>query len=142
MEDNSATLQIIATGKNPKLKHVNRTQKVNIKRLHDIFAQNKDTFFMSLCPTKGRKADIFTKPFTGIPEWRHACSPIGVDIPMTTLQGISVDNKLYSGGDKCTKGGMLVGQPRSRMGLNQIALHARSISSNGGTINVVIYVAF
>ena len=103
MEDNSATLQIIESGKNPKLKHVCRTQKVNIKWLHDVFTQNRELVFMTLCPTKEQKADIFTKPFTGIPEWRHACSLIGINIPTSIFQGLSVDNKLSSG-DKYAKG--------------------------------------
>ena len=58
---------------------------------------------MTLCPTKQQKADIFTKPFTGIPELRHACALIGINIPTSIFQGLSVDNKLSSG-DKYAKG--------------------------------------
>ena len=65
MEDNSATLQIIDTGKKPKLKHVNRDQEVNFKWLHGILTQNRDTVFISLCPTKEQKADTSTNPLRG-----------------------------------------------------------------------------
>ena len=35
-EDNQAAIQILRSGKNPNLRHVNRTHGINIKWLHEV----------------------------------------------------------------------------------------------------------
>ena len=62
MEDNAACAQIIVSGKNPSLRHVLRTQKVDIKWLHEVF-QKHQNLTMTLTPTKEQSVDIFKKRF-------------------------------------------------------------------------------
>ena len=77
MEDNQATIAIVTTGKNPSLRHVQRTQKVNIQWLHDVYQGGipncSDRLKLTYVKTGEQKADIFTKPFTDLTAWRHAC---------------------------------------------------------------------
>jgi hypothetical protein len=79
MEDNAACALIITTGKNPSLRHVLRTQKVDIKWLHEVFQKHKN-LTMTLTPTKEQSADIFTKRFKSPREWLWACYNIGIDL--------------------------------------------------------------
>ncbi len=79
MEDNAACAQIIVTGKNPTLRHVLRTQKVDIAWLHEVFRDHKN-LKMTLTPAKKQSADIFTKRFNSPREWLWACYNIGIDL--------------------------------------------------------------
>ena len=82
MEDNTATMQIIKTGRNPALRHINRTQKVSVAWLHDVFDKIlSGQLKLTYCPTAEQKADIFTKAFTDVQKWAHACQLIGVHLP-------------------------------------------------------------
>ena len=59
-EDNEACLQICRSGKYPTMRHVSRTQKIDINFLHDQWNKTYDGWS---CHTKLMCADIFTKPF-------------------------------------------------------------------------------
>ena len=73
-EDNQAMICVCKTGKNPTMRHVGRTHKVDIAWLHERF---QETAFELIYETTDKQAaDIFTKGFTDIVKWRHACSLI------------------------------------------------------------------
>ena len=78
-EDNEAALKIIKSGKNPKLRHVGRTHKVDIMFLHETFSQ--DQMVMHYCDTLKQRADIFTKAFSNPEKWKLATANIGIVNP-------------------------------------------------------------
>ena len=66
-EDNDAVIKIITKGRGPALRHVRRTQRVNIDWLFDAF---KDKFTrLRYVPTKLQLADILTKGSFTKPQW-------------------------------------------------------------------------
>ena len=84
MEDNTSTIAIINTGKNPALRHVARTQKVDVGFLHEVFTEREDLasrLKLNYCPTKEQKADVFTKAFTDGASWAHACEMLNMSLP-------------------------------------------------------------
>ena len=82
MEDNTATMQIIKTGRNPALRHIKRTQKVSVSWLHDVFDHVlSEQLKLTYCPSKEQNADIFTKAFSDAAAWTHACSLLGIHLP-------------------------------------------------------------
>jgi hypothetical protein len=66
-EDNQACIQIVGTGKNPTLRHMGRTHRVDVKWLHETFADAG--FRMGYINSEDQAADIFTKAFTSKDKW-------------------------------------------------------------------------
>lgn len=64
-EDSDACMKIIHSGKFDALRHVNRTQDVEIQWLRTERVE-----------TKLQAADIFTKPVVEATKWDHLCKPI------------------------------------------------------------------
>ena len=62
-EDNQATIQILKTRKNPTLRHLNRTHRVNVSWLCEVFT-NLNEVELRYCKTDEMAVDIFTKAFT------------------------------------------------------------------------------
>ena len=58
LEDNSAALRVVQTGKNPTMRHMGRTHKVSLQWLHERFKEGD----MSLhqCPTLLLRQEIFS----------------------------------------------------------------------------------
>ena len=85
-EDNTATIQIIKTGKNPTMRHLLRHQGINIRVLHETFyPRDPDTFelidsqcHMHYIISAMQKADIFTKAFRDAVTWKKALGLIGI----------------------------------------------------------------
>ena len=79
-EDNTATIQITKTGKNPTMRHLLRHQGINIRVLHETFyPRGPETCELldSQCQLKYvisalQKADIFTKAFRDAVTWKKA----------------------------------------------------------------------
>ena len=85
-EDNTATIQIVKTGKNPTMRHLLRHQGINIRVLHDTFyPRDPDTCepLESQCHLEYvisalQRADIFTKAFRDAVTWKKALGLIGI----------------------------------------------------------------
>ena len=56
MEDNSAMIQVVKTGKNPTMRCLNRTHRVNIGSLHET-AQLEEVEILA-CPTAVQSAEM------------------------------------------------------------------------------------
>ena len=76
-EDNQATIQILKTQKNPTLRHLNRTHRVNVSWLCEVFRNLKEVELV-YCKTDAMAADIFTKAFTNPIKWNAALDLIGI----------------------------------------------------------------
>ena len=76
-EDNQATIQILKTAKNPTLRHLNRTHRVNISWLCEVF-RDLDEVELVYCKTDDQAADILTKAFTNPIKWKAALDLIGI----------------------------------------------------------------
>ena len=64
-EDNQAVLQIINTGKNMTMRHFERTHRVPVAWLHELYHVNKDEFFeIHFAKSEEMIADLFTKAFS------------------------------------------------------------------------------
>ena len=77
LEDNQATLQILKSGKNPALRHVARTHRVNLAWRSEVFRKS-DQMSIEYCRTAEQAADIMTKGFTNPETWKHATALIGM----------------------------------------------------------------
>ena len=76
-EDNQATIQILKAQKNPTLRHLNGTHRVNVSWLCEVF-KNLDEVEVKYCKTDEMAADIFTKAFTNPIKWNAALDLIGI----------------------------------------------------------------
>ena len=63
LEDNESTIAVINSGKNPTMRHLQRTHDVSVKWLSDTFKSYKPRLSLINCDTKDQSADIF---FEGI----------------------------------------------------------------------------
>ena len=75
MEDNQATMRILQTGRNPTLRHLGRTHRVDLAWLSEVFRNNKQVC-IRYCVTSEMCADILTKAFTNPLRLTHACELI------------------------------------------------------------------
>ena len=76
-EDNQATIQILKTQKYPTLRHLNRTHRVNVSWLCEVFRNLKEVELI-YCKTDAMADDIFTKAFTNPIKWNAALDLIGI----------------------------------------------------------------
>jgi len=75
MEDNQATIKIVRKGYSMKLRHINRTHKVNLGGLKEVF--DDDNVVLSYVETHSQAADIFTKALQPI-RWDNALKLLGI----------------------------------------------------------------
>jgi hypothetical protein len=73
-EDIAAMIQVCNTGRNPTMRHLGRTHRVDVHWLHEVFGQP----YMNLLKEESlrMRADIFTKAFDNPEKWGHALEMI------------------------------------------------------------------
>ena len=77
MEDNETMIRVCKTGKNPTMRHLLRTHRVNIASLHEKFYKHETLqLFYEYYGTMA--ADIYTKSFTSPVKWKSARQAINV----------------------------------------------------------------
>jgi hypothetical protein len=64
MEDNQAASRVVITGKNPSMRHMSRTQRIDISWLNERYSDGDFEFID--CPSEYQAADIFTKFFSDL----------------------------------------------------------------------------
>ena len=67
-------IQVCRTGRNPTMRHMERTHKMCIAWMHSQFTDGE--FDLMYEETTKQAADIFTKPFVETVKWSHACGLI------------------------------------------------------------------
>ena len=84
-------MQILKSGKNPALRHIARTHRVNFAWLSDVF-RTCDQMDIKYCSTHEQSADIMTKGFTNAETWDRATALIGMRSKDDTkhLYGVNV----------------------------------------------------
>ena len=75
LEDNQATIQIVKAGFSQKLRHIQRTHKVNLSSLAEQF--ECDDVSISYVDTAEQAADIFTKALEP-QKWGNALDLLGI----------------------------------------------------------------
>ena len=77
-QDNSAVIQIVAAGYSPKLRHLNKTFRINIGSIHEVFKENDDCLLLYI-KTAMQRADPFTKPLP-VAKWPEALQQLNVQV--------------------------------------------------------------
>ena len=76
LEDNQATITVVKKGFSPKLRHILRTQKVNLGSIKEVF--DDGIAKIEYCNTAFQAADIFTKALAPA-LWSNALAMLGID---------------------------------------------------------------
>ncbi|CAE7775567.1 unnamed protein product [Symbiodinium sp. CCMP2592] len=67
MEDNEAAIRVIITGHNPNMRHMSRTQRIDISALNERY--HAGDFLFVTCPSQFEAGDILTKACTDAKVW-------------------------------------------------------------------------
>ena len=70
LEDNQAAIQVLKSGRSPALRHLDRTHRVSLAWLHDVFS--KLPIELQYIASEKEAADIFTKAFVDKYKWTNA----------------------------------------------------------------------
>ena len=87
-DDNQAMIAVIRSGKNPTMRHIERSHGSSIAWMHEIFLLSYIILIYEI--TSKMAADIHTKAFRGPMAWKRACLLINV-----------LDDKDISGDEVC-----------------------------------------
>ena len=75
MEDNEAAIRVIVTGHNPNMRHMSRTQRIDISALNERY--HAEDFRFVTCPSEFEAGDILTKACTDAKVWTRNLMSIG-----------------------------------------------------------------
>ena len=75
-DDNKAMIGVVRSGRNPTMRHLERSHGVSISWMHEMFT--RDYMYLAYEVTDRMAADIYTKAFNDGRKWKHACLQIGV----------------------------------------------------------------
>ena len=78
-DDNQTMISVVRTGKNPTMRHLERSHGISVAWMHDVFQAS----YVSLAyeVTAKMAADIHTKAFRDGLSWQHACQLINIFPP-------------------------------------------------------------
>ena len=79
-EDNTATIQVIKAGYSAKLRYMNRTHRIDIAWLSQVF-QEVPNAIMYHCPTDRQRADLLTKAFGNADKFAEVRRLVGIVAP-------------------------------------------------------------
>ena len=88
-EDNQAVLQIVHTGKNMTMRHFERTHRVPVAWLNELYEAN-EFFNLVYAESADMIADLFTKAFTDVNKFQHRRTRIGLAKSMHDVRGAIV----------------------------------------------------
>ena len=74
-EDNQAAVRVVISGKNPNMRYLSRTQRIDIARLNQFY-ENKLFSFVD-CPTEYQAANMMTKAISDSREWHRDMQTTG-----------------------------------------------------------------
>ena len=74
-EDNMATIKVVNKGFSPKLRHIQRTHKVNLSSIKE--AIDEDNIELQYIETEQQSADVFTKALCPM-KWPAALDMLGI----------------------------------------------------------------
>ena len=75
MEDNEAAIRVIVTGHNPNMRHMSRTQRIDVSALNERY--HAEDFRFITCPSQFEAGDILTKACTDSRVWSRNLMSIG-----------------------------------------------------------------
>ena len=75
-DDNKAMIGVVRSGRNPTMRHLERSHGVCISWMHEMFS--RDYMCLAYEVTERMAADIYTKAFNDGRTWKHACLQIGL----------------------------------------------------------------
>ena len=75
MEDNEAAIRVIVIGHNPNMRHMSRTQRIDISALNERY--HAEDFRFVTCPSEFEAGDILTKACTDARVWTRNLMSIG-----------------------------------------------------------------